>query len=69
MVMDGTGGYGLVRVAPVMVSDMLSFMAQSLKTNRSSFSSSNGYESPSLNSAAVSNGDDYDSDGTNFAPQ
>ncbi|XP_057492601.1 kinesin-like protein KIN-14E [Actinidia eriantha] len=43
-------------------------MAQSFRTSRSSLVSSNGYESPSLNSAAVSNGDGYDSDDSNFAP-
>ncbi|KAI8031386.1 Kinesin-like protein KIN-14I [Camellia lanceoleosa] len=43
-------------------------MAQSFRAGRSSFTSSNGYESPPLNSAVVSNGDDYDSDGSNFAP-
>ncbi|GMP32292.1 hypothetical protein CsSME_00006114 [Camellia sinensis var. sinensis] len=42
-------------------------MAQSFRTSRSSFTS-NGYESPSLNPASVSNGDQYDSDGSNFAP-
>ncbi|XP_057470212.1 kinesin-like protein KIN-14E [Actinidia eriantha] len=47
---------------------MPSVMAQSFRTSRSSFASSNGYESPSLNSAAVSNGDGYDSDDFNFAP-
>ncbi|KAH6799336.1 kinesin-like calmodulin-binding protein [Perilla frutescens var. frutescens] len=43
-------------------------MAQSLRSNRSSFGSSNGFETPSHNSFATSNGDDYDSDGSNFAP-
>lgn len=43
-------------------------MAQSLRSNRSSFGSSNGIETPSHNSFATSNGDDYDSDGSNFAP-
>ncbi|GFZ09489.1 hypothetical protein Acr_21g0000880 [Actinidia rufa] len=47
---------------------MPAVMAQSFRTNRSSFASSNGYESPSLNSAAVSSGDGYDSDDFNFAP-
>ncbi|KAL3845048.1 hypothetical protein ACJIZ3_002451 [Penstemon smallii] len=48
---------------------MTSDMAQSLKSSRSSFGSSNGYETSSHNSFAASNGgDDYDSDGYNFAP-
>lgn len=42
-------------------------MAQSMRTSMSSFGSNNGYETPSHNSV-VSNGDDYDSDGSNFAP-
>ncbi|XP_027359895.1 kinesin-like protein KIN-14I [Abrus precatorius] len=43
--------------------------AQSVRTNRSSFGSSNGNEAtPVHNYASVSNGDDYDSDGSNFAP-
>nr|GEU46644.1 kinesin-like protein KIN-14E [Tanacetum cinerariifolium] len=46
---------------------MASDIPQSLRTSRSSFSSSNGYETPSHYSA-VNNGDDYDSDGSNFAP-
>lgn len=50
-----------------MASDIPSVMAQSVRTSRSSFTSSNGYETPSHYSAA-SNGDDYDSDGSNFAP-
>ncbi|KAM7519914.1 hypothetical protein LguiB_018876 [Lonicera macranthoides] len=41
-------------------------MAQSMRTIRPSFSPNNGYETPSRNSI-VSNGDDYDSDGSNFA--
>ncbi|KAI3798704.1 hypothetical protein L1987_33982 [Smallanthus sonchifolius] len=41
--------------------------AQSARTSRSSLSSSNGYESQSHYSA-ITNGDDYDSDGSNFAP-
>lgn len=40
----------------------------SMRSNRSSFGSSNGYETPSHYSFATSNGDDYDSDGSNFAP-
>ncbi|KAI3462271.1 hypothetical protein Pfo_018934 [Paulownia fortunei] len=47
---------------------MTSDMAQSLRSSRSSFGSSNGFETPSHNSFATSNGDDYDSDGSNFAP-
>ncbi|CAA2968417.1 kinesin-like calmodulin-binding [Olea europaea subsp. europaea] len=47
---------------------MTSDMAQSLRSSRSSFGSANGYETPSHNSFATSNGDDYDSDGSNFAP-
>ncbi|PIN12565.1 Kinesin (KAR3 subfamily) [Handroanthus impetiginosus] len=48
---------------------MTSDMAQSLRSSRSSFGSSNGLETPSHNSFATSNGDDYDSDGSNnFAP-
>ncbi|KAK1410608.1 hypothetical protein QVD17_37145 [Tagetes erecta] len=42
-------------------------MSQSARTSRSSLSSSNGYETQSHYSA-VTNGDDYDSDGSNFAP-
>lgn len=43
--------------------------AQSVRTNRSSFGSSNANENTPLHSyATVSNGDDYDSDGSNFAP-
>ncbi|XP_052196753.1 kinesin-like protein KIN-14E [Diospyros lotus] len=50
-----------------MTSGMPPVMAQSLRSGRSSFTSGNGYESPSFNSIA-SHGDDYDSDGSNFAP-
>ncbi|XP_023767429.1 kinesin-like protein KIN-14E [Lactuca sativa] len=50
-----------------MASDVPSIMSQSVRTNRSSFSSSNGYETQSHYSA-ITNGDDYDSDGSNFAP-
>ncbi|KVI08699.1 Band 4.1 domain-containing protein [Cynara cardunculus var. scolymus] len=50
-----------------MASDIPSTMTQSVRTSRSSFSSSNGYETPSHYSA-ITNGDDYDSDGSNFAP-
>ncbi|KAI9113845.1 hypothetical protein K1719_015096 [Acacia pycnantha] len=38
-----------------------------MRTNRPSFSSSNGYDD-TLVHAGVSNGDDYDSDSSNFAP-
>ncbi|KAF7829094.1 kinesin-like protein KIN-14E [Senna tora] len=52
-----------------MTIDMPSSMAQSERTNRSSFSSSNGNgDTSSHNYAASSNGDDYDSDSSNFAP-
>ncbi|KAK9284824.1 hypothetical protein L1049_024001 [Liquidambar formosana] len=52
-----------------MTFDMQPIMAQSVRTSRSSFSSSNGNEeTPLHNSTAVSNGEDYDSDGSNFAP-
>ncbi|KAK4384004.1 Kinesin-like protein KIN-14I [Sesamum angolense] len=47
---------------------MTSDMAQSLRSSRSSFGSSNGFDAHSHNSYATSNGDDYDSDGSNFAP-
>ncbi|XP_049381809.1 kinesin-like protein KIN-14E [Solanum stenotomum] len=40
----------------------------SMRSSRSSFGSSNGYETPSHYSFPTSNGDDYDSDGSNFAP-
>ncbi|KAG6385832.1 hypothetical protein SASPL_154713 [Salvia splendens] len=42
--------------------------AHSLRSSRSSFGSSNGLGTPSHNSFATSNGDDYDSDGSSFAP-
>ncbi|KAH1113253.1 hypothetical protein J1N35_006631 [Gossypium stocksii] len=49
--------------------DTLPSMTQSMRASRSSFSSSNGHEEVPFHSAAsVSNGDDYDSDGSNFAP-
>lgn len=52
-----------------MTLDMQPIMAQSVRTSRSSFSSSNGNEETSLhNSSAFSNGEEYDSDGSNFAP-
>lgn len=47
---------------------MASDLAQSLLSSRSSFGSSNGFEIPSNHSLATSNGEDYDSDGSNFAP-
>ncbi|KAJ7953273.1 Kinesin-like calmodulin-binding protein like [Quillaja saponaria] len=52
-----------------MTIDTLPYMAQSVRTSRSSFSSSNGNEDTPLHiSASVSNGDSYDSDVSNFAP-
>ncbi|XP_028776745.1 kinesin-like protein KIN-14I [Neltuma alba] len=52
-----------------MTIDMPYPMAQSMRTNRPSFSSSNGYDdTPVHNHAGVSNADDYDSDGSTFAP-
>ncbi|XP_057448870.1 kinesin-like protein KIN-14I [Lotus japonicus] len=50
-----------------MTIDMLPSGAQSVRTNRSSFGSGNG-DTPLHNYATVSNGDGYDSDGSNFAP-
>ncbi|MQL94013.1 hypothetical protein Taro_026663, partial [Colocasia esculenta] len=41
---------------------------QSVRMSRSSFSSSNGNATPLHASAAIYNGDEYDSDGSNFAP-
>ncbi|CAK9139640.1 unnamed protein product [Ilex paraguariensis] len=43
-------------------------MSQSMRISMSSFGSSNGYDTPSHNSFATTNGDDYDSDDSNFAP-
>ncbi|CAA0813431.1 Kinesin-like calmodulin-binding protein [Striga hermonthica] len=43
-------------------------MAQNLRSSRSSFGSSNGFEAPSNSSLSISNAEDYDSDGSNFAP-
>lgn len=43
-------------------------MAQSFRSNRSSFSSLIGNEGSPLHNSAFSNGDGYDSDGSNFAP-
>lgn len=52
-----------------MTIDIQTSMAQSVRTSRSSFSSSNGNEdAPFYNSSTVSNGDGYDSDASNFAP-
>lgn len=52
-----------------MTIDMPTSMAQSVRTNRSSFGSSNGNEdAPVYNYAAVGHGDGYDSDSSNFAP-
>lgn len=51
-----------------MTSDKQTVMAQSVRSNRFSFGPSNGFETPSHNSFGASNGDDYDSDGSNFAP-
>ncbi|KAF7809533.1 kinesin-like protein KIN-14I [Senna tora] len=48
-----------------MTIDMPSSMAQSVRTNRSSFSNE---DTPLHKYAAVVNGDDYDSDSSNFAP-
>lgn len=39
-----------------------------MRSSRSSFGSSNGFETPSHGSFAASNGDEYDSDGSIFAP-
>ncbi|CAA0821062.1 Kinesin-like calmodulin-binding protein [Striga hermonthica] len=47
---------------------MPSDMAQNFRSSRSSFGSSNGYDAPSNSSFAISNAEDYDSDGSNFAP-
>ncbi|XP_050132270.1 kinesin-like protein KIN-14E isoform X1 [Malus sylvestris] len=56
-----------------MTMDLHPSMAQSVRTSRSSFSSSNGNENttPLHSSAAVAfaNGDDYDSDSSSLAPQ
>lgn len=56
-------------LASKMTIDVPPSGAQSVRTNRPSFSSSNGIEAtPVHNYASVSNGDGYDSDGSNFAP-
>ncbi|XP_014520958.1 kinesin-like protein KIN-14I [Vigna radiata var. radiata] len=52
-----------------MTIDVPPSSAHSVRTNRFSFGSSNGSEATPLhNYASVSNGDGYDSDGSNFAP-
>ncbi|ESW30047.1 hypothetical protein PHAVU_002G120200 [Phaseolus vulgaris] len=52
-----------------MTIDVPPSSAHSVRTNRSSFGSSNGNEATPLHShASVSNCDGYDSDGSNFAP-
>lgn len=51
-----------------MTSDMPPVMSHSMRSNRASFGSSNGFETPSHGSFAASNGDEYDSDGSIFAP-
>ncbi|XP_042494807.1 kinesin-like protein KIN-14I isoform X2 [Macadamia integrifolia] len=43
-------------------------MSQSVRMNGSPLSSSNGNGTSLHNSASISNGDEYDSDGSNFAP-
>ncbi|KAM1174125.1 hypothetical protein ACFX13_027373 [Malus domestica] len=56
-----------------MTMDLHPSMAQSVRTSRSSFSSSNGNENTtplhSSAAAAFANGDDYDSDSSSLAPQ
>uniref|UniRef100_A0A1D1YVK4 Kinesin-like calmodulin-binding protein n=1 Tax=Anthurium amnicola TaxID=1678845 RepID=A0A1D1YVK4_9ARAE len=51
-----------------MTVDTSPLTAQSIRMSQSSFSSSNGNATPLHTSSAVSNGDEYDSDGSNFAP-
>ncbi|BBH08140.1 ZWICHEL kinesin-like calmodulin-binding protein [Prunus dulcis] len=52
-----------------MTMDLHPSMSQSVRTGRSSFSSSNGNgDTPLHNAAALSNGDDYDSDSSSLAP-
>lgn len=46
---------------------MPAVMSQSMRSGRSSFGSSNGFETPSR-SSVILNKDGYDSDGSNFAP-
>lgn len=50
-----------------MTIDTPPVMAQSVRTSRSSFTGSNGSETPFPTYADGSNGDGYDSDGSNFA--
>ncbi|KAG9154693.1 hypothetical protein Leryth_019043 [Lithospermum erythrorhizon] len=47
--------------------DMPHAMPQNMRSSYSSYSNSNGYVTPQ-NSTGAANGDDYDSDGSNFAP-
>jgi hypothetical protein len=50
-----------------MKHDVHSLMAQSIRSRRTSFNSTNGNEeTPMHPSASFSNGDGYDSDGSNF---
>lgn len=51
-----------------MTTDTTLLAAQGIKMNRFSFGSSNGNGTPLQTSTAISNGDEYDSDGSNFAP-
>ncbi|XP_058073306.1 kinesin-like protein KIN-14I [Magnolia sinica] len=51
-----------------MTVDTPPMAAQSVRVNRTSLSSSNGSTTPLHSSATVSNGDGYESDGSNFAP-
>ncbi|XP_048128537.1 kinesin-like protein KIN-14E isoform X2 [Rhodamnia argentea] len=51
-----------------MTIDTKTSMAQSFRSNRSSFSSLIGNEGSPLHNSAFSTGDGYDSDGSNFAP-
>ncbi|KAG9131098.1 hypothetical protein Leryth_023682 [Lithospermum erythrorhizon] len=48
--------------------DLPPVMSQNVKSSWSSYSSSNGHDTPSHNSNSATNGDDYDSDGSIFAP-
>ncbi|KAK1349198.1 kinesin-like calmodulin-binding protein [Heracleum sosnowskyi] len=50
-----------------MTSDVPAVMSQSMRSGRSSFGSSNGFETPSR-SSVILNKDGYDSDGSSFAP-
>lgn len=51
-----------------MTVDAPPMTAQSVRMSRSSLSSSNGHGTPLHTSASPYNGDEYDSDGSNFAP-